>query len=61
MGRRLIGFTRARLPDELARQPRPERSGKQEDREESGCDKATHALLREVPAPSLGPLTSVGP
>jgi hypothetical protein len=41
--RDLAGFTCARLPDKSARQPRAKRSGKQYDREESGCDKAMHA------------------
>jgi hypothetical protein len=33
----------------LARQPQHERSDKQHDREESGCDKAMHARLRGDP------------
>jgi hypothetical protein len=52
--RKLIGITCARLTDKLARQPRPERRGKQQDREEGGCDKATHARLLGVSAPPLG-------
>jgi len=44
----LIAFTGARFPDELARRPQHERSDKQHDREESGCDKAMHARLRGV-------------
>ena len=72
----LIAFTGARLPDELARRPQHERSDKQHDREESGCDKAMHARLRGVrgaaeqaadaqagdaPQGYLGPLSPSGP
>ena len=72
----LIAFPGARFPDELARRPQHERSDKQHDREESGCDKAMHARLRGVrgaaeqaadaqagdaPQGYLGPLSPSGP
>ena len=44
-----MAFACACLPDALARQPQHERSDKQHDREESGCDKAMHARLRGDP------------
>ena len=45
----MIAFACARLPDALARQPQHERSDKQRDREESGCEEAMHARLRRDP------------
>src|SRR5919201_3244560 len=44
-----MAFTCARLPEALARRRQHERSEKQHDRDETGCDKAMHARLRGVP------------